>query len=407
MKLGLAALLHPKFRWFLLGSFFSATGLWMVRLAQSLLAVSSGGGTSLGLTMAAQFIPVLLLSAPIGLLADRFGPPRVLIVGELVMAVTVATQAVILMTHAFQPWQGYVFAVCLGIGSAMDNPTRLSSIPAMVPSSAVVSAVSLNMVALQIGRLVGPTAAGYFSDGLGLGAAFASAAITFGLFAIVLGILIRLADDIPARSAREPRALRAGFVYVRSRPDLGLMFLVVGVGGLVGPNLPNLATLMVLEVFEGDAGDVGMVSAVLAVGALLGVAWTTRRGRTGVRSVAIASVLTGITSAVTAIAPNLLVYSLLMLPAGFAALFMVSQASALLQLNVAEVVRGRVTALYSVVLVAGVPVVSPVIGVLSDLVGTRWAVLGAGTTVAVINLSAYLIWRAHLPIASESCELLP
>jgi MFS family permease len=82
-----------------------------------------------------------------------------------------------------------------------------------------------------------------------------------------------------------------------------------------------------------------------------------------------------------------------------AALLMVTQASAYLQSTVAPAYRGRVTSIWAITLVAGVPIGSPIFGWLTDAIGPRLAMTGMSVVVFVVAVGGGLILRRPSNVA--------
>jgi predicted MFS family arabinose efflux permease len=249
-----------------------------------------------------------------------------------------------------------------------------------VPPVDVPKAVSFNVVILQLGRFVGPLAAAFLLVGTSYAVVFAVSAVAVLIFALILpGMSVPRDPALPVSTG----GLREVFIYLRRNLRIVAVFALVGIGGLLGPNLTSLSGLTVYREFDGSPTAIAAASTALAVGAIIGSVWATRVTRRSLTSVTIVTVLVGVTSAVSALMPSLLTYLLALALAGGVALAMVSQATALVQELVDDDVRGRVTGLYFIVLVGGAPIGAPIIGALGDVLGIRPAVVLAGAFVVV------------------------
>jgi len=116
----------------------------MQRVAQSWLVLHlTGSGVALGFVSALQFLPMLVLGAWGGLLADRTDKRRVLMVTQaLIGLLALVLGAVILASHV-QLWMVYAVAFLLGLVTAIDNPARQSFVMEMVGRRQLTNAVSL------------------------------------------------------------------------------------------------------------------------------------------------------------------------------------------------------------------------------------------------------------------------
>jgi MFS family permease len=85
---------------------------------------------------------------------------------------------------------------------------------------------------------------------------------------------------------------------------------------------------------------------------------------------------------------------------GLAALLTLTASNAAVQLGVAPELRGRVMALYAMVLMGGTPIGSPILGWVGEVFGPRWTLIGGGalTVLGVLISVAVLARRQHLTI---------
>jgi MFS family permease len=111
------------------GAIVSNIGTWMQRTAQDWLVLTQlthNDAFAVGVVMALQFGPQLLLLPITGLAADRFSQRKILMVTQSVMGVLGLFLGILTVTNLVQLWQVYVFALLLGCTAAFDAPVRLS-----------------------------------------------------------------------------------------------------------------------------------------------------------------------------------------------------------------------------------------------------------------------------------------
>ena len=127
LRRSLQSLSIPNYRRYFAGQVISISGNWMQTVAEMWLVVRlTGSGVSVGLTAALQFLPVLLLGAFGGVLADRHDKRRLLMLTQTLMALPALT--LWLLATAGHPRIWIVFALVLvrGTVNAFDNPARQS-----------------------------------------------------------------------------------------------------------------------------------------------------------------------------------------------------------------------------------------------------------------------------------------
>ncbi|HBH57833.1 MAG TPA: MFS transporter, partial [Arthrobacter bacterium] len=115
----------PNFRIFAIGHFVAVIALWMQRIAQDWLVLElSGSVTAVGITVALQFMPSLLLGPWGGMMADRFAKRRILILCQSLAGILAAALALLALTGAIEVWHVYAIALLLGLVTVLDQPAR-------------------------------------------------------------------------------------------------------------------------------------------------------------------------------------------------------------------------------------------------------------------------------------------
>jgi MFS family permease len=155
-----AALEVPNFRHYVSVQSLSLIGTWVETVAQALLVLRlTRSGVVLGLTTAARYAPILLLSPCAGLLVDRYAKRRVLLVTQAGLALVSAILGALVLTGDIRIWQVVVLAVLFGVLSAVDNPARQAFVQEVVGHDLVRNAVTLNGTLVNVARVAGPTIA--------------------------------------------------------------------------------------------------------------------------------------------------------------------------------------------------------------------------------------------------------
>ena len=177
----------PNYRRYFVGQLISLSGTWMQTVAALWLILTlTDSGVAVGLTTALQFLPMLLIGAWGGLLADRIPKRRLLIATQALMALPAIGLFAVTATGVVAPWMVYLAVFAMGSANAVDNPTRQSFVYEMVGPDRVVNAVSLNSVIVQVARIVGPALAGLLIAGFGVVPCFGINALTFVAMIVAL-----------------------------------------------------------------------------------------------------------------------------------------------------------------------------------------------------------------------------
>jgi MFS family permease len=379
------SLSNRNYRLYAGGMLVSHTGTWMQRVAQDwlVLQLSGGSGIALGFTTALQFLPMLLFGLLGGLIADRFPKRRVLAVTSTFMGGSALVLGTLVLTGLVEVWHVYVLAFALGLGNAVDTPTRQSFVVEMVGPKDLPNAVGLGSASFNAARILGPATAGLLIVAFGgTGWVFVLNALSF---VAVVAVLAGLRSDELHTVPVVPRGrgqVREGLRYVRGRPDLLVVLAVVFVLGTFGLNFQLTTALMATEVFGKGAGEYGLLGSVMAVGSLAGALLAARRTRVRLRLVVGSAMAFGVVEVMVGLMPTFELFALSLVPAGALALTTMTAANTTLQLSVPGPMRGRVMALYIAVLFGGTPFGAPVIGWLAETYGARWSLLLGGAVVS-------------------------
>ncbi|APZ33245.1 MFS transporter [Microbacterium aurum] len=365
--------------WFI-GALVSNVGQWMQATALSwvvLTQLTDNDAGAMGITMALQFAPPLLLVGVTGWVADRFDRRRLLMLTQSLLLAIGAVIGVLILQGVMTLALMYLFTFVLGLVAAFDNPARQAFVSDLVARENASNAVALNAASFNSARMIGPAAAGVMIVAVGTGWVFLVNAATF-LAMIVALLLIRTDELVPRVKAPGANRLADGFRYVRRRPDLMVTFAMVFLLGAFGMNFPIFASTMALE-FGKDADGYGLLSSILAIGSLAGALLAARRDRARIRMVVVGTGLFAVAAAVSAVMPTYGLYAVTLMFTGFAVVTTMTTANGYVQTTTDPALRGRVLALYMAILMGGTPIGAPIVGWVAAEFGPRAAIwLGAG-----------------------------
>jgi MFS family permease len=381
----------PNYRRYFAGQLISLSGTWMQTVAALWLILTlTDSGVAVGLTTALQFLPMLLIGAWGGLLADRIPKRRLLIATQALMAIPAVGLFAVTATGVVTPWMVYLAVFAMGAVNAVDNPTRQSFVYEMVGPDRVVNAVSLNSVIVQMARIVGPALAGVLIAAFGVVLCFALNAFTFVAMIVALwGMDPRRLHTEPV-APRTPGAIRAALRYVARTPELAVPLALMALVGTLGFNFQVVLPLLAKFSFDGGATTYAAMVSAMAVGSIAGALVTGHHGRTGPRLIAGGALAFGLLGLLSASMPTLALELPMLALLGAAAVTFAATINSMLQLAVSSEMRGRVMALYSVVFLGSTPIGGPLTGWLAETYDPRVALLLAGIT----GLSA--AWAAHV-----------
>ena len=380
-----------NYRLWAAGALVSNIGTWMQRVAQDwlvLTVLTDHSAVAVGITTGLQFAPVLVLAPLAGVLADRLPKRRLLLGTQIAMGVVGLALGLLVLSGAAQLWHAYAFALALGVAAAIDAPARQAFVSEMVPREDLSNAVGLNSASFHAARIVGPGLAGLLIAWVGTGPVFLINAATFAgtIFSLTH---MRVSELMPApRAERGKGQLREGLRYVRGRPDIVLILVVVGLVGMFGLNFQMTTAIMATAQFGKGSGEYGLLGSIMAIGSLGGALLAARRERPRLRLVVGATFAFGVFATAAALMPTYGLFAVALIPVGLSSLTLMTSANATVQLSVAPEMRGRVMALYMAIFMGGTPIGAPVIGWVGGALGPRWTILVGGLVALVTALVA-------------------
>jgi MFS family permease len=373
-----AALSVPNYRRYYSGQAVSLIGTWMQMTAQAWLVLTlTHSAAALGVIIALQTLPVLLLTPYGGVLADRMNKRRVMIALQSAMGVQALILGVLTVTGAVRVWEIGVLAVLLGLNNAFENPSRQSFMIEMVGADNLRNAVSLNSVLVNVARSVGPAVAGLLIASVGVGECFL---INAASFVAVIGSLARMDLTALNPTPPQPRArgqLREGLAYVRRTPELAVPLVMMGLVGCLTYEFQVSLPVMAKTGLHVGATGFGFMTAAMGLGAVVGGLLVATRGRTGLRPLVLAAAAFGFAVALATAAPSLPLELAALAFAGGASISFMSTGNSTLQLAARPAMRGRVMALWFVAFQGSTPVGGPIVGWVMEAIGPR-AGLGLG-----------------------------
>jgi MFS family permease len=387
-----AALAIPNYRRYIAGQSISLIGTWMQMAAQSWLVLTlTGSATTLGVIVALQTLPVLLLGPYGGVIADRVDKRRLMVALQMAMGVQALVLGLLTVTGVVRLWQIGALALLLGMNNAFENPARQSFMLELVGPESLRNAVSLNSVLVNVARVIGPAMAGILIATAGEGVCFLLNAASFVAVVISLVTLDRGAIVPSPPSGREPGQLREGLRYVRHTPELGVPLLMMALVGCLAYEFQVTLPVMARQGLHLGATGYGFMTAAMGVGAVVGGLIVAAKGRTGLPTLVMAATAFGVVLLFATVAPNLPIELLALALAGGASIAFMSTGNSTLQLSAAPSMRGRVMALWFVAFQGSTPIGGPIVGWVMAMAGARAGLGLGGVTcllVAVLGLVA-------------------
>jgi MFS family permease len=406
-RITFAALSVRNFRRYYAGQSISLIGTWMQMTAQSWLVLTlTHSATALGLIVALQTLPVLILAPYGGVIADRVDKRKVMIALQSAMGVQALILGLLTVTGNVKVWEIGLLAVLLGLNNAFENPARQSFMLELVGAEHLRNAVSLNSVLVNVARAIGPAVAGILIATVGTGVCFLANAASFVAVVGSLTTLDMTQLNPTSPQPRSPGQLREGFRYVRDTRELAIPLMMMAAVGCLTYEFQVSLPVMASHALHAGATGYGFMTAAMGIGAVAGGLFVAARGRTGIGALTAAATAFGVAMGLAALAPSLALEIIVLALAGAASISFMSTGNSTLQLTAAPGMRGRVMALWFVAFQGSTPVGGPIVGATIALLGPR-AGLGLGALTCLVVAAAATLQKLTVDGGRLSRRPLP
>jgi MFS family permease len=381
-------------RLFFSGLAVSNVGTWLQMTAMSLLVYRlTGEATSVGITLALQMLPMLVLGAWAGVIADGRDRRTMAIVTQSALA----AQALLLGGIDLAGWANlpavYALSLLLGVVNAFDNPARRGLVTELVPTVDIPNATSLNTAVMTGSRIFGPALAGVLVSAIGTAWCFILNGFTF--FAIIFSLVaIRRNEMFPAtRRPKGGKPIREALSFVVGHRDMLIIYSLLIVVSTVAFNhatvFPKLA-----DVRWGDDNAFGFLLAAMSVGSLTGSLLTARQHVVTMRWFFGAIVVMAMAGIGLAWAPSIWIAYAWCVPFGLGGAAFVTGANAITQQECPPDMRSRLLALQAVAFLGSTPIGGPITGLIADNFSAEWA-LAYSSVISIVCVGAGVVyWRA-------------
>lgn len=397
-----AAWAHPRFRRMWTASFSSNVGTWMQNVVLPAYIYDRTGKASIvGLMVFAQLGPLLLLSIPAGVIADRFDRRKWLVFTQLFQLVFSAALAPLAM-HDAPVWTFFAVSLGVGIGNALNAPAWSAMLPTLVSKADLAGAVSLNSVGINGSRVIGPIIVAVLrSAGVSTAQIFLVNAATY-LF-VVWALLITHVGRAQA-TAKEPglKALTTGWRIARSKPAVWRLLASLFTFSLFSLPYVGLFAVVARRNFgvERESTTYEWLYATWGLGAAMGglaisTVFVHHDKRTLIRRGFFAFAILLAAFAVVREPIGAFITGALL---GFFYFGTTTSMNTIFQSRVEDHERGRVMSLWFMAFGGTVPIGNLIFAPVMDAIGARWVLLGGAVW------ALFLAWWCNLERIDASEE---
>jgi len=381
----------------------------MQTMAQGWLALQlSNSALVVGIVASVGALPVLLFSLHAGAVVDRSNRLRLVKITQSIFLLEAATLWLVTWTgHATIPVL-LVLAFIGGTCAAIEIPSRQSLIIQLVGRDDLAPAIALNSSGFNLARIIGPALGGLVIHAWGLAWCFGFNALSY--LAVLAGLFMIHLPHVSTPTIRTPlrqlirdstASASAGVRYLMQPGIVRDLLGLVTVGAVFGGPFITLMPVMARDQLGLSADGYGGLLASVGVGGLIaalvlaGPATHWRKGKV----LAVSSLAFPVLLLMFSMVTNVNAANILLLFIGCALIVFNAVTNHALQLLVPEEYRGRLMALYALVVVGLSQVAgSLVAGAVARVAGVGWAIGGAAAVVL-----GYVVWT--LRRAPELVEL--
>jgi MFS family permease len=364
----LHALKYRNFKLFLGGQLISIVGNYIQTIAQAWLVYRlTGSAALLGLVAFSGQISIFVLAPISGVVADSKSRKHILFATQVAPMVLSFLLAALTLSGRVAVWHVFTVAALMGVVNAFDFPIRQAFVAELVSKEDLISAVTLNSSMINSARTIGPGIGGLLVAGVGEGWCFLGNALSY--VAVIVGLLLMKST---AAEKKPPQHFRAGvaeaFNFVRHTGPVGALLVLLGLISFTGLRYEILMPVYVKEMLHGGPTQFGLLMGASGVGAIFGsfVLAMFSNIRTLGDWAALAAAGFGGSLVLLSFSHSFALSLLVMLLIGFTMVTGLDASNTLVQRIVPDELRGRVMAIWTMMLSGLAPFGSLVVGVLAQ-----------------------------------------
>ncbi len=268
-----------NYRLYFTGQLVSMIGSWLQTVAQGWLVLKlTNSPYWLGVVAALNMLPVLLFSLPAGVIIDKFGKRKIIILTQLSLLGLAITLGVLTIFNLVTLTHICIIAFLIGVINALDNPARQSFVAELVDKKVFHSAIALNSATYNSARVIGPALAGMLISLLGVGGAFILNGLSF--LAVVTALSLMKLKSQQKESIISPlEAIKQGLRYSLAHPLIKTLLIIAGYNSIFAWSFATILPAIAKNTFFLDAGGLGLLYTSIGVGALVAAGIVSATGK--------------------------------------------------------------------------------------------------------------------------------
>ena len=374
------------FRIYWLGMFVSLIGTWVQTVAQSWLVFQlTNSAFLLGVVGFLGSIPIFILSLFGGVLADKINKRNILIFTQGAFMLLAFLLAVLTQFKFITAVQIMFIALLNGVIMAFDAPARQSIVVELVGKEHLFNAITLNSVAFNSSRIIGPAIAGVLISVIGMSGCFYLNGISF-LAVIIALFYIKFSKNIVRNHNSAYKDIKEGLVFINHHRLILALVSVVAAISLFGISYIILMPVFASHVLGVGIKGLGVLMSSTGIGALIGALGLARLGnfRSKGRLLIWSVFLFSISLMGFSLSKNYFLSILALIFVGGSSVIPIALVNTLLQVNVPDEFRGRVMSLFMITFAGIAPFGNLISGTLAQSWGVSAALFFCGLACLVL-----------------------
>ncbi len=368
----------PAFRYLWFSNGLTGMGVQLRAMVVAWLVLEMTGSTMwMGMTNGLPTTAIVIFSLLGGVLADRTNRRTLLMWSRITLAALSFLMALLVTLGLIEIWQSIVLVILAGGFNALDLTVSRALVFDVVGKQKILSASSMNTMAISLGNILGPTIAGVLIARAGVDAALY---LLFAAYLVSFVVLIRVKGSQPTaqpKRASIARDLAEGFRYIQSAPIIASLLAL----GALAPMATIYIAMMPIyarEVLSTGAQGFGLLVAAWGLGGIIGSVFLTVKGGKGHKGLIVfgSGLALGVLMIGFAYSQVFPISFALTAGFGFFAMVWLNSVNAVLQTVVADEMRGRVIGIFTM---------APQLMTLGWLLGGAMEVLMGSQTTLVVS----------------------
>lgn len=382
------ALQNREYKLYFSGQLVSLIGTWLQIVAQGWLVLKlTNSAFQVGFVTALSTFPSLFLALFGGVIVDYFPKKNILLFTQTTAMILAFLLGILTILNVIAVWQISIIAFLLGVVNAVDAPARQAFVSETVTTEQLPSAIALNSGVFNAARVIGPSVAGLIIALIGVGGAFLLNGISY--IAVVAALLaMKMQPNFTKKKLQAFTSIKEGLSYSFTHPILRTLIIFTGVSSVFGWSYTTIMPVIAQDEFHLGAAGLGYLYAASGLGSLLATFMISIFSKK-------ISPMVFIFGGNTLFAVSILLFSFttdlhfalpLLFFSGFGLLSQFAMMNTTIQQIVKSEFRGRVMSIYILMFVGLTPLGSFEVGLLSEKMGTDFAIRTGAAIVFLFGL---------------------